>query len=77
LKVTIKYVDNGFIVTGPNPNAEGDISLVFEQKHEGDLKHIKYMLYQVLEFFGIYYSKHNEKNVVIKVVKNDGIHSGN
>jgi hypothetical protein len=71
MKVTIEQVDNGFIVTGPHPNIDRDVSIVFEQKNDDDLTYIKYMLYQVLELFGINYSKHKEKNVSIKVVKNN------
>ena len=72
--IEIKKVNNGFIVeyTG---DKQPD---VYETRHEDtktgkeDLTSIKYMLYDILEHFAIFYSDHNEYNIRIDIVDKNG-----
>lgn len=72
-KLTIRKVQNGFIVTTQNlEKEEGDEQeneFVFNTD-EDELQPFGDMLWEVAEYFGVTYSKHNERNLVIKVVKN-------
>jgi hypothetical protein len=75
--IGIKKVSNGFIVQ----QVEGTIGttdipkieeVVFEEKEdiindEHDLDKMIELLYYIKEYLGCRYSKHNEKNIVIKV----------
>lgn len=68
--VVITRTDNGWIVRGPSPTTDTDIEVVFRDKEGRELFSARDMLWQVLEFFGVYYSKHNKSNLVVRVVRN-------
>lgn len=79
MKLNIERVSNGYVCTWTE-DTEGDtamtcwknVSAVFEEAdtETGELDCAVNMLYFVKEHFGIYYSKHNKRNIEIKAVKN-------
>jgi len=75
----IKRVSNGFeiqISEGEDENGNIKISeMVIQEKDNiiddmDDLEAAQNLLYQVLETFGYHYSKHNKRNIEIKIKKN-------
>lgn len=68
-KLIIKRVDNGYILKGKF----GDTDLVTEvviPDHLDELEGMKNLLYEVMEYFGVFYGKHNKKNIVIEILEN-------
>jgi len=72
-EVTVKKVTNGYILIRKS-GLKGEELLqieteVFEDIEETEdmLETTKNMFYGILEHFGIYYSKHEDKNLVVKV----------
>lgn len=76
--IKIKQIDNGFILTKPNPNIEGEIELAFsfdadfDESGEKECEAIKDLLWEVLEDIKPY-SKHNKWNVVVNCEKDGKI----
>lgn len=73
--LTIKKVSNGYVLEYPDDlddetrtTRENIILVVEEQDREdGELEAAQKMLQEVKEYFGIYHSKHNKKNLVVKI----------
>lgn len=67
--------DNGYILKWYEENEDGQQvphTLVFEESEVGgELEAAHKMVWEVLEYFGIYYSKHNKKNLVVKIEGDD------
>ena len=64
--------DNGYILKWYEESEDGQQiphALVVEESDEedGELKAAQKMLREVLEYFGVYYSKHHAKNLVVKI----------
>jgi hypothetical protein len=76
----IKKVQNGFILTRLDQEDMEDTvenkDYVFEYKEDitedHDLEAVQRMLYELLEYFAIFYSKHNKKNIKIEIEENNG-----
>jgi hypothetical protein len=80
-KLEIKKVNNGYILKGKF----GDSDIVSEQviEENGDdiystdemmssnLNAIQNVLYEVMEYFGVYYSDHNKRNLKIEIEENN------
>lgn len=69
----IMRASNGFILKWYDEDDEGreyPQTLVIEEV-DGELKAAQKMLWEVLEYFGIYHSKHNKENLVIKIEGED------
>lgn len=67
--IGIIRASNGYILKWYDEDDEGNEypqTLVIEEV-DGELKAAQKMLWEVKEFFGIYYSKHNKKNLVVKI----------
>lgn len=67
--------DNGYILKWYEESEDGQQiphTLVVEESddEDGELKAAQKMLREVLEYFGIYYSKHNKFNLDISIHKN-------
>jgi len=81
-KLEIQKVQNGYILTGKFGDTdmiskkvieEGGEEAIWAQDaycYDQDLNAIKNLLYEVMEYFGVHYSKHNVRNVEINVVEN-------
>ncbi len=83
-ELLIRKVDKGFVVRRleeldgkEDDTSIEEKSIVFQERDENmeslenDLESVRDMLYYVLEYFGIFHSKHNEKNIKIEVETND------
>lgn len=63
---------NGYILTG----RFGDSDIISQNvinipdTEVGGLEAMQNLLWEVTEYFAVYYSKHNRKNLVIKIEKN-------
>jgi hypothetical protein len=81
--LAIKKVSNGFVIQETNgtwykKDVEDSkiIETVFQEKEDNftnqgdDLENFCDVLYHIQEAFGIFNSKHNDKNIEIKVIKN-------
>jgi len=75
----IKKVENGFILTRlDQEDMEDNVEnkdYVFEYKEDldgedNDLEAVQRMLYELLEYFAIFYSKHNKKNIKVEIENN-------
>jgi len=66
-KLEIERVENGYILKGKFNGAEEETSVVVaEGENEfSDLESMRDLLYQIKEYFGVYYSKHSKRNIVI------------
>ena len=72
-KLEIKKVSNGYILRGRFDNGETISTLIIQEKGvEGDeLEAMEKLLWEIKEYFGVYYSKHNKKNLVIEIQENE------
>ena len=68
-KLIIESTDNGYILSGKFENSDAISKIVIQDNAESDsdLDTMSALLHEVKEYFGIYYSKHNEKNLMIKI----------
>jgi hypothetical protein len=69
--ITIRKVQNGYICEYHDETIDGYPmlkKLVFEEKTDEDLQTMKEVLWFIKEYFGIFYSKHNEQNLDISVL---------
>jgi hypothetical protein len=74
-ELDIEKVSNGYIVTEWDENEEGeqiDRQTVIEEPdtETGELEAMQNLLWFVCETFGVYYSKHNKRNLVIEIQDN-------
>lgn len=67
-QATIESVNNGYEVSYKGGDFEGKVVFQEKENYEPDIdkSHVVDMLYDVLEYFGVFYSKHNKKNITIK-----------
>ena len=78
--IKIRKIDNGFMLTRPHPNTDGDLELAFtfdEDKPEDESQKeqcetVKNLLWEILEEIKPY-SKHDKYNVVVNVEKDGKI----
>jgi len=68
-KLTIESSSNGYILTGKFGSSEITSKVVIEtpDTENGDLESMKQLLWEIKEYFGVYYSKHNENNLEIEI----------
>ena len=71
MKLIIESTQNGYILTGKFNDNDFITKVVIEEKDEenSDLIVMQNLLYMIKEYFGVYYSKHNEKNLTIEIEK--------
>jgi len=71
-KLQIEQTENGYIIVGKfNDNEEKTKIVIEEQDDDGaGLIAMQCLLWQIKEYFGIYNSKHNKKNLVIEIESN-------
>lgn len=74
MKLEIESATNGFILNGLGESEEPFKSVVqeegkIEDSNLNELRAVQRMLSDTMEYFGIYYSKHNKYNLDI-VIKN-------
>jgi hypothetical protein len=70
MKLIIEQTKNGFILSGKfNDDLMNQQKIVIEEeeKENSDLEAMEKLLWQIKEYFGVYYSKHNKKNLVIEI----------
>jgi len=74
-QLLITKVDNGFILENPNHCIDGLNEHVIEEQKIDDSELIlgQDLLYEIKDYFGYNYSKHNKKNIhiIIKEQKGD------
>ena len=72
-KLTIVKTGNGYILTGKFSDADFQTQRVIEEPYgeEGELIGAQNLLFEVKEFFAIFNSEHNKKNLVIKIEDNE------
>lgn len=72
MKIEVSRADNGYILKYRNDNGAISVDVVEEEDSQfGELEACRQMLLIVKEYFGIYYSDHNEINLNIEVKKNE------
>lgn len=81
-KLEIRKADNGYILKG-RFNSEEELECLVEENKPGslcdnesnlacnDLSAMSEVLYMVKEYFGVYYSDHNYRNIEIEIKEND------
>jgi len=79
-ELKIRKVQNGYILEHEDENEEDDYfsqeevieekdtSPIFDESH-GELEAMKEVLWKVKDYFGVSYSKHNKRNIVIEIVE--------
>ena len=74
-KLEIKKVDNGYVLKGRFNNSDNITERVFEENYldHPKLEAMRTILYEVMEYFGIYNNKHNSYNLKIEIKKNKKI----
>lgn len=66
-EVLIRKCENGYVIRHiEESNEKIPLEVVFEER-EDELEPMRNVLYYIKEYFGIYYSKHNKQNLVIKI----------
>jgi hypothetical protein len=70
-KLEIKKVNNGYILKGKFENSDIVTERVFEENYldHPKLEAMKTILYEIMEYFGIYNSKHNTHDLKIEIKK--------
>jgi len=71
-KLEIKRVSNGYILSGKFGDSDVKTDLLIEELEEEDseLKAMKKLLWEITNYFGIFWSKHNKKNLNIEITEN-------
>jgi hypothetical protein len=74
-ELDIERLSNGYVITEWVENDEGkqiDRQTVIEEPdtETGELEAMQNLLWFVREAFGVYYSKHNKRNLVIEIKDN-------
>ena len=73
-KLEIERVSNGYTLKGRFGDAVIDQILVVQEQdgdeHETSLKAMLEVLYEVTNYFGVYYSDKNKKNLAMEIVDN-------
>lgn len=77
LEMKIKRVENGFILERESFDLDLEncyINLVFEDGtgEDGELDSMFSLLSAIKEYFGIYYSKHNHRNLLLQIEESAG-----
>jgi len=77
-ELNIRRVQNGFVLKyTPDEGEEGceksEFVINFDEdaddEKQAELKAMEKLLWQVKEYFGVYWSKHNKRNLNIEIVK--------
>ena len=76
VNLNIERAFNGYILTGTNTN-DCPYKLIIEEKEEADsnlveFKAMQSLFYQIMEYFGVFNSKHNKYRLEIKVTDQEG-----
>ena len=68
-KLEIKKVTNGYILKGQFGNSDNISEMIIEENNIDNpkLEAMKDVLFEVMEYFGIIYSKHNKQNIIINI----------
>jgi hypothetical protein len=74
-ELDIERVSNGYVITEWDENDEGeqiDRQTVIEEPdtETGELEAMQNLLWFIMEVFGVYYSKHNKRNLVVEIQDN-------
>lgn len=81
-KLEISKADNGYILKGKFNDSDIETQVIIEEKEGAvyddnkdsaqfhDLSAMEELLYNVKNYFAIYYSKHNKRNLIIKIEEN-------
>jgi len=70
-KLKIERVSNGYILTGQFGDSEIiSKELIEDENPMEELTTMKELLLEVKAYFGIYYSKHNEENLIVEIKEN-------
>jgi hypothetical protein len=67
----IRKVENGYILSYCNIEDGSITEEVFEESEEEELTTMVDLLYRIKEYFGVYSSKHNKKNIYIRIESTD------
>ncbi len=65
-EITIKKVDNGYIVKHLHETIDEITETVFEES-DNETETMIYLLTFIRNHFGLSYSKHNKQNVIIEI----------
>ena len=70
--LVVEKTNNGFLLKGRHGDTDIDSTMIIEEpeNEDGELKTMERVLYEVKEYFGVFYSKHNKENIIIKIEKN-------
>jgi len=71
-ELNIKKIDNGYLLTTAGEDTHEYVFQERDEDEDNDLETVREMLYQVLEHFAIFYSKHNKKNIKIEIEETNG-----
>jgi len=72
-KLEITKVENGYLLEYPDEDSEGNYirkRMVLEEDEKDELKSNENLLWQVMEHFGFYGSKHDKERIRITREKN-------
>jgi hypothetical protein len=70
MKLIIEQIKNGYILLGKfSDDLMNQQKIVIEEKEseDGELEAMQELLWQIKEYFGVYHSKHNKKNLIIEI----------
>lgn len=70
-KLIVEASQNGYILTGKFNDSDLISKVVIEEKdgEDAELTAMRDLLCAIKEYFDVYYSKHNEKNLMIEIEK--------
>jgi len=78
MRLVIEKVNNGFVLD-KEPEVEGfnNITVVeeiqdpFDSTNENELKTVQNLLYEIMEYYGVFNSKHNKYRLDIEIVNQE------
>ena len=65
-EITIKRVENGYIVEYYDVEKEGIFELLFEEKENDELKATEVLLWEILNYFGKAGSRYDKERIIIE-----------
>ncbi len=71
LSITVRKTPTGYILDTPEPNDELGTGWVRGGREDEELDYTVEMLYDILTYFGMYGSKHDQKRIRIVIEEQD------
>ena len=72
-KLQIVRASNGYILRGKFGDTDIVSKYIIEisEKDNGELEAMQKLIWEIMEYFAVYYNKYNKKNLIVKIEENE------